>query len=177
VYRPAARPPLRAAAAGVAAVAAVVGLTGCGSSGSGSTRDALLDLPVPSSVTVTTRTVAGLGTILVDGAGRALYLFPPDAHSHVSCTGACAGIWPPLVIADGHHATAGRGVRAAELGTVADPNTGARAVTYAGYPLYRYSGDLAAGDARGQALVNSGGPWYVLSPDGKPIVTHPAGTP
>jgi hypothetical protein len=59
------------------------------------------------------------------------------------------------------------------LSTVADPNTGARVVTYAGYPLYRYAGDLAAGTANGQALFVDGGPWYVLDPDGQPVTTDP----
>ena len=54
--------------------------------------------------------------------------------------------------ADGRRPRAGAGVTASKLGTLPDPNTGGRVVTYNGYPLYRYAGDLAAGQARGQAL-------------------------
>ena len=155
------------AALAAAALAAVAATSACGSSTQHG--DALLQLPVPGAVTVTTRHVDGLGTILVDGRGRTLYMFPPDAGGRVSCTGACAGTWPPLVIADGRRPTAGRGVDAEDLSTLPDPNSGARVVTYSGYPLYRYASDLSAGSADGQALFNNGGPWYVLDPNGQPV--------
>jgi predicted lipoprotein with Yx(FWY)xxD motif len=112
--------------------------------------------------------------VLVDGQGRTLYMFPPDAGSQVTCTGPCAGTWPPLVIQDGHGATAGSGVIAADLGTLADPNTGARIVTYAGYPLYRYAGDVTAGTANGQALFLNGGPWYAVRANGQSVTVNPA---
>jgi predicted lipoprotein with Yx(FWY)xxD motif len=133
--------------------------------------DRLLELAVPRHTTVDTRTVPGLGPILTDDRGRTLYLFPPDAKSRVSCTGPCAGTWPPLVIAPGGRPTPGTHVRGAELGTVADPNSGARVVTYAGYPLYRYAGDIRAGTANGQDLFLNGGPWYVINPDGQPVTS------
>jgi predicted lipoprotein with Yx(FWY)xxD motif len=161
------------AAAGCAVLAlTAMSLAGCGSGG-GSTGDAMLPLTVPLHVTVGVGHVAGLGDVLVDGQGRVLYMFPPDAGRGVTCTGACAGTWPPLVIADAHAPTAGAGVIAADLSTVADPNTGARVVTYAGYPLYRYAGDVGAGTADGQALFLNGGPWYVVDPDGQPVTTEP----
>jgi predicted lipoprotein with Yx(FWY)xxD motif len=36
-----------------------------------------------------------LGTVLVDGKGRTLYLFEKDKGSASSCYGACASVWPP----------------------------------------------------------------------------------
>ena len=36
------------------------------------------------------------GTALVDGTGRALYLFEADTGTTSTCTGACAQVWPPL---------------------------------------------------------------------------------
>jgi len=153
--------------------AAVSSLAACGSNGSGRAGDAVLPLPVPVHVSIGVRQVSGLGDVLVDGRGRTLYMFPPDAGRGVTCTGACAGTWPPLVIADSGSPSAGAGVIRTDLSTVADPNTGARVVTYAGYPLYRYAGDVAAGTAHGQALFLDGGPWYVLDPDGQPVTTDP----
>jgi predicted lipoprotein with Yx(FWY)xxD motif len=149
-------------------------LTACGGGGHG---DALLMIAIPSQVTVQTATVAGLGTILTDSAGHALYMFPPDAGSTVRCTGACAGTWPPLVIATGHTPTAKGAVNSADLGTLADPNTGARIVTYGGFPLYRYAADLTAGTANGQGLFSDGGPWYTLNPNMQPITTIPTTIP
>jgi predicted lipoprotein with Yx(FWY)xxD motif len=154
-------------------IVAVAALAGCGSDGA--SGDALLRLPVPDAVTVGTRDVAGLGTVLVDGHGHTLYMFPPDAGSKVTCAGACAGTWPPLSIADGHRPKAGAGVNAAVVSTLADPNSGQRVVTYAGYPLYRYAGDLRAGTANGQALFLNGGPWDALTPAGQPVTTTRAG--
>jgi hypothetical protein len=52
-----------------------------------------------------------------------------------------------------------------------DPNTGARIVTYGGYPLYRYAGDIDPGSANGQGLFLNGGPWYALDPQARPITT------
>ena len=124
---------------------------------------------MPTSVTVKVRQDPVLGPILVDPKGMTLYMFPPDAGSRVTCTGACAGTWPPLVIAAGHRPNAGAGINGADLATLADSNTGARIVTYAGYPLYRYAGDLSAGEANGQALFLNGGPWYAVNPDGQPV--------
>lgn len=146
--------------------------TGCSASAHHpAAADSLLNLAVPTRVTVAIRTLPGLGAVLVDGQGRTLYMFPPDAGSRVSCTGPCAGTWPPLVIAAGAAPGAGAGVNGQDLSTLPDPNSGARVVTYAGFPLYRYAGDLGPGSANGQALFVDGGPWYVLDPDGQPITT------
>lgn len=161
--------------AGVTVAAAAVALTACSGGGGHPGGDPLLGLAVPNRVTVQARSVPGLGPVLVDGAGRTLYMFPPDAGGRVACTGACAGSWPPLVIADGHRPRAGSGAIGADLSTLADPNSGARVVTYAGYPLYRYAGDLRAGVANGQALFLDGGPWYALTPGGQPVTTDKAG--
>ena len=116
----------------------------------------------------------GIGQGLTDGDGYALYMFPPDAGRGVTCTGACAGTWPSLAVSQGGRATAGPGVAARDIGRTPDPTTGADAVTYLGYPLYRYAGDLKPRVANGQALFLNGGPWYVLSPSGTPITTDPA---
>jgi predicted lipoprotein with Yx(FWY)xxD motif len=151
-------------------------LAGCGS-GSAHPRDPLLILPVPTHVTVQTRNIAGLGAILTTSEGYTLYMFPPDAGSRVSCTGPCAGTWPPLTIARTAKPTAGPGVNQEDLATLDDPNSGADIVTYGGYPLYRYAGDTTPGTANGQDLFDDGGPWYVLNPTADPITTNPTSTP
>lgn len=155
---------LGARAALVLLVAAV--LTACGTS---LHRDTLLKIAVPARVTVTTSTVRGLGPVLTTAAGQVLYMFPNDAGRSVTCTGGCAGTWPPLVIADGHHPAATGAAERTRLGTLPDPNTGARVVTYDGNPLYRYAGDTAPHTANGQDIESDGGPWYVLTPAGKPV--------
>ncbi|MGH3425429.1 MAG: COG4315 family predicted lipoprotein [Nocardioidaceae bacterium] len=157
--------------------ATVLALTACGAgspTGSASSR-------TPSAATtwagkaekIRTRTLPGLGTILVDGQGQTLYMFPPDHRHKVTCTGACAGTWPPLHVPKGSKPQAGRGVKTSLLGSVPNPNpAGGRVVTYHGWPLYLYVGDGKPGQANGQALDLNGGYWYVMRPSGK-VIKHP----
>ena len=42
-------------------------------------------------------------------------------------------------------------------------------MTYAGHPLYWFSGDTAAGDTSGEGLTDFGGAWYAVSPAGKAV--------
>ena len=123
-------------------------------------------------VTVSTGTVNGLGTVLVTNKGYALYVFPPDRASRVSCTGDCADGWPPLVVPDGDSVAAGDGVRADLVGTM-PAHGGKRVVTYHGWPLYTYTGDIDPGQATGQDIDLNGGDWYVLRPSGQPLIPRP----
>jgi predicted lipoprotein with Yx(FWY)xxD motif len=139
-------------------------IVGCGSSKSGST--------VPEHAEVSVGSVPNVGKVLVDAQGRTLYVFAPDHRHDVTCTGACAGTWPPA-FSSGTPA-AGAGVTASKLSTDADP-AGGQVVTYNGWPLYTYVADVQAGLATGQAVDLNGGYWYAMAPDGTPIV--PSGSP
>jgi predicted lipoprotein with Yx(FWY)xxD motif len=124
------------------------------------------------SATVSTRKIKKLGTVLVNSRGLTLYMFVPDKRKRVTCKGSCAVVWPPLKIKAGHNPTAGGAARKALLGTVKNPG-GGRVVTYNKWPLYTYFLDKKPGQAKGQAVDNSGGLWYVLSPAGKVIKKSP----
>jgi predicted lipoprotein with Yx(FWY)xxD motif len=91
---------------------------------------------------------------LLTAAGRTLYTNTIDAPGDVRCTGGCAGQWPP-VPAD---VTAGAGVPASSLGTVRRPD-GTLQATFRGQPLYRFSGDTGAGQARGDG---ASGIWHAV---------------
>jgi len=123
-------------------------------------------------VTVKVATVTGVGQVLVTSKGYALYMFQPDNQRSVTCTGACAGTWPPVKVPDGGSFAAGAGVKDALLGTDPDPE-GGTVLTYGGWPLYTYTGDTAPGQATGQSIDLNGGEWYVLRPDGKPLIPTP----
>lgn len=110
-------------------------------------------------------------SILVDQAGMTLYHLTAEKGKAIGCSGACAKIWPPLLLAKGTKAKAGAGITAAKLGTVKRPD-GHLQVTYAGLALYRYSGDGKPGDAKGQGFQHV---WYAISPSGK-VVTAKAGS-
>jgi predicted lipoprotein with Yx(FWY)xxD motif len=113
-----------------------------------------------------------LGGILVSASGRTLYQTSADRRNHVTCTGACAMRWPPLVIPARGRPVAGPGVSAALLGTVKRPG-GVLQVTYRGLPLYLFSGDRAAGQANGQGLD---GVWHAIAPSGKAVTMAAAGS-
>jgi predicted lipoprotein with Yx(FWY)xxD motif len=147
---------LAALAAGIALVA--VGSAKSGVAGTSHTT---------RTFTVKTARVKGLGTILVNNKGFTLYMFVPDKKKRVTCKGACAVIWPPLKVKLGQKPTAGGLARTRLLGTYG------RVVSYNKWPLYTYVTDTKPGQATGQALNNSGGLWYVLSPRGQIIKKKP----
>ena len=98
-----------------------------------------------------------LGSVLVDGDGKTLYIFTPDAASAGKsvCNGDCAAAWPPLLgdAAPGDFTTITR-------------DDGATQIAFHGMPLYYFAADAAAGDVKGQGLNDK---WYVVDADGTPI--------
>ena len=63
---------------------------------------------------------------------------------------------------------AGDGIEADLLGTSKRAD-GTLGVTYAGHPLYYFSGDQAAGDTNGKGSDGFGAKWWPVAPDGAAI--------
>jgi predicted lipoprotein with Yx(FWY)xxD motif len=148
-------------------VAVALAAAGCGTGGSSGTTGPAADAR-PATASTAASLATGhtkLGTVLVDGKGRTLYLFEKDKDAMSSCYGACASVWPPLTSAK--RAVAG-GLPAAKIGTT-KRSDGTTEVTYAGHPLYTYAGDGKPGQAQGQGLDQFGAEWYVLAPSGHKI--------
>lgn len=144
-------------------------LGACSSSGSAQ----LNTTAVPTSVTVSTASFPGVGTVLASG-GRALYVFSPDHHAVMTCTGSCTGTWPPLLTSGSYVGTAGiTNLSAIQAGgsTSDSASDKARVVTFHGWPLYFYAGDTDSTAAHGQSLFLNGGPWYVIRADGTIVTT------
>jgi predicted lipoprotein with Yx(FWY)xxD motif len=162
----------------LAALLALGLLAGCGSSDStssdssaaGAAGSSLSSTSGPSeqeSGAETIKTASNdLGTILADGEGKTLYLFEKDTGSKSMCSGDCAGAWPPVTTEGDPQA--GSGVTASKLGTT-KRGDGMTQVTYAGHPLYYYSGDSSPGQTKGQGLDGYGAEWYVLGADGNEV--------
>jgi predicted lipoprotein with Yx(FWY)xxD motif len=112
--------------------------------------------------------------VLVNGSGYALYMFVPDHRHRVTCNATCIASWPPFTVSPGTHPRAGSGVKKSQIGTVSF-TPGYRVVTYNRWPLYTYQDDYNPGMVTGQGTDLNGGYWYLMNPDGKPIV--PAGDP
>jgi predicted lipoprotein with Yx(FWY)xxD motif len=161
----------------VAAIAAAA-IAGCGSSSSSAKND-----PGPlenfgqsqSEQVATTATVHGprlrvidsdYGPILAAGRGRALYLFTADKGKTSSCSGDCATAWPPYVVKS--KPTALSGVKPGLTGTTRRGD-GKLQATYAGHPVYFYTGDNEPGEVLCQAVNEFGGYWYVLRSNGKAV--------
>ncbi|MEQ1874749.1 MAG: hypothetical protein ABL953_13625 [Ilumatobacteraceae bacterium] len=106
---------------------------------------------------------SSLGQILVDANGMTLYLFANDPVDTATCTGGCAGAWPPF-LADDDHIHAGEGLDDDLFTLVA--GEGGQQWSFNGHPLYYYASDAAPGDVTGQGV---GGVWFVLDADGNAI--------
>jgi predicted lipoprotein with Yx(FWY)xxD motif len=108
-----------------------------------------------SSVVSTTKT-SKYGTILV--SGKTVYTLKA---SSVACGSGCLKVWPEVLLPKGvTMATAGSGVNAASLGTVAGTG-GALQVTYGGKPLYWFFKDTRPGQVGGN-ITDKWGKWSVV---------------
>jgi predicted lipoprotein with Yx(FWY)xxD motif len=140
----------------VAALAASAALAGLAFAASSPTKPA----------TVKSRHVS-LGTIIVDGKSRTLYLFEKDKHGKSACSGACAQNWPPL-LTKGKPKASGS-VKASKLGTT-KRSDGTTQVTYGGNPVYTFVLDKnKPGSTKGEGVDAFGAEWYVVGTNGKKI--------
>jgi predicted lipoprotein with Yx(FWY)xxD motif len=82
-----------------------------------------------------------------------------DTCVHIS---GCAATWPPLYVSGSP--SAGAGVKRSLLGTIAVGHR--RQVTYAGHPLYTYTGASGPGDASYAGVSLDGGKWDAVTASG-----------
>jgi predicted lipoprotein with Yx(FWY)xxD motif len=155
------------------ALLAVLGFVaaGCGGSSASSAKGGVAGAQhSTSSVAVKTRKIKGLGVVLINTKGRTLYVFMKDRHRRPTCTGSCASFWPPLKWKGSGKPKAGGSAHSSLLAWDKYPS-GGKIVTYNHWPLYTYSGDSAAGQAKGWNQNLNGGKWYVISAKGT-VVKH-----
>jgi predicted lipoprotein with Yx(FWY)xxD motif len=111
------------------------------------------------------------GRVLYDSHHLALYVFSADRGSASTCYGACSKAWPPM-LTKGPPRVAG--LNASLLGTTKRRN-GSLQVTFAGHPLYYWSGDTAH-TIMCQHVRLHGGFWYVVDPNGSANTAKGVGT-
>ncbi len=138
---------------------AVAGLVGLLSAACGSATNSL----DPPQQVLGVADKPSVGSALVDGDGRTLYLFEQDPKDRSTCYGACASVWPP-VTTDGPPTATGA-VSADDLGTLTRDD-GLVQVSYAGHPLYYYQADRGGEDAYGQGVEQFGAEWYAVTAQG-----------
>ena len=109
-----------------------------------------------------------LGKVLVDSSGDTLYRFSKDSHNKDTCQSInkCFGTWPAL--STSARPVAGPGVKSSLLSTI-KLSDGARQVTYAGHPLYRYAETSEAGETAYVGAEQFGGTWYALNAAGSTV--------
>lgn len=158
----------RGLVSGLFALIVAAAATGCGGTDSGApTETGPAQESPPAGETTIAATDTDLGTILVDGEGRTLYLFTKDTAGTSACEGECLEAWP---IVEGK-ATAGEGVDSALIGTI-ERSDGTIQASYNDQPLYYFAQDTAPGDVKGQGVNDV---WWVVDPEGKAIKQQPGG--
>src|SRR5262249_42734016 len=114
--------------------------------------------------TVSTKSVSGVGTVLVDSSGQALYTNNRDSGMNVACTGECTAIWMPLKAPSSGQPTSSDQAVQAKLGVI--KSNGGSQVTFGGKPLYTFAQD-SSGQVTGNGVTDSFGgtsfTWTVAS--------------
>ncbi len=107
---------------------------------------------------------ASVGRYLETSAGFTLYLLSSDIqYKSSTCTGACVDYWPPYLFNGSISSLSVQsGINASALGVITRSD-GSRQLTYDGWPLYRFSGDKAAGQVSGEGIAAFGGVWYAAT--------------
>src|SRR5712692_8582605 len=148
---------------GVVALGVIALAAACGSSTSGSavtTPSASASAANGVDLEQGTATVMNAQeTVLTSPDGFTLYYLTVDAAPAPKCTGACLSTWPPL-LTNGNPSSM---VPLSGTLTVA-MNANGDQVAYNGHLLYRFAGDKAKGDAKGEGLQAFGGVWMVATP-------------
>ncbi|MGZ4649779.1 MAG: hypothetical protein ACXV3A_04485 [Kineosporiaceae bacterium] len=117
---------------------------------------------VPSSIVLVATQTKALGWVVTDGKGWVLYRFDKDKAKpspRSSCTGACAQMWPPVLV---HGTPVLKGVSASIVGSLRRSD-GTWQLTLHGWPIYRFAGDGAPGQWKGQGV---GGTWHAIKRNG-----------
>lgn len=159
------------AAIGVALTAAACGGGGhAASSATASASPTATASPTGSAGAprVSLATIASVGPVLTDPAGRTVYVLLSASGATLPCTGGCLGIWPAVRVTS---------VPAAGAGVSATLGDSGGQLTVDGRPVYTFRGDSAAGQASGEGIHSFGGIWYALSASGAPVTAGASAHP
>jgi predicted lipoprotein with Yx(FWY)xxD motif len=182
--RPAARArlPRSPLVAGLAAVAVAGLVAGCSSgsstasaaSGTGGTQSGA------SAITISTRQITGVGTVLTDQSGKTLYSPEQEASGMIKCTGACLSFWFPVTVAKGATPRAASALTGT-LSSIQRPDGGGRQLTYNGKPLYTFRLDTGPGQDHGNDFTDHFGGltfnWHAATASAATSTSAPAPAP
>ena len=124
--------------------------------------------------TVSVMAAGGIGNVLVDSSGKALYTPDEEADGTVRCVAACLSYWIPLAPGAGAPTSPAGGPT---LGVVTRAD-GTKQVTTGGRPLYTFSLDSAGkvtGDGVSDDFAGAHFTWHAVRSDSA-TATTPVGT-
>jgi predicted lipoprotein with Yx(FWY)xxD motif len=145
------------------ALAAVLLIAACGGGGGTSSS---AGAPATGSDTISMKQLAGVGQVLVNRSGKAVYTSNQETKGMIVCDGACTAFWKP-VSAPGGKPTAAAG--SGKLGVIKRPD-GTSQVTANGKPLYTFTEDSpgkATGDGFTDDFQGHHFIWHVVRSGGK----------
>jgi len=147
----------------LAALSSSVALAACGSGDDGSSDTAA---PSGGGATVAVKSLDGIGRVLVDSDGKALYTYDQEASGKLVCTSAaCTSFWKPLTTSS---AKPNAGAGAGRIGVVKRPD-GSMQVAVDGRPLYTFAEDQpgkATGDGFSDNLGGHHFTWHAVRAGG-----------
>jgi predicted lipoprotein with Yx(FWY)xxD motif len=136
-----------------AALAATLLIAACGSNATDTGTPA-------SSNAVAVKHVNGVGDVLVDASGQALYTPDQEAGGKIRCVGECLSFWRPVVAGANPMAADGAG----KVAAITRPDK-TKQVTVDGKPAYSFSEDSpgkVTGDGFKDAFGGQKFTWHVL---------------
>jgi|tagenome__1003787_1003787.scaffolds.fasta_scaffold20849977_2 predicted lipoprotein with Yx(FWY)xxD motif len=142
----------------VLAVALTVALAACGG---GSSSSSSSSSPSPSQLSV--KQVDGVGSVLMDAQGHALYTPRQEAGGRLLCAKGCTAIWKPAAAVSG-----GAPDGVGKLGSVQRPD-GMAQLTIAGRPAYTFAQDSpgkVTGDGVADAFAGRSFNWQAVKTAG-----------
>jgi predicted lipoprotein with Yx(FWY)xxD motif len=158
----------------VAVAAVTIGVLALAACGGGASSNGATQNPVvPVTVAMSTAVKSGdtpLGKVLVSPSGLTLYALTTDTQTTSSCAGACAQVWPPLLVDKGWKAAPG--LDGSLFGTLVRSD-GSHQLVAGQWPLYTFSGDTKPGAVNGEG---SGGVWFAAGTSGQ-LVKSATATP
>src|SRR5438105_9565589 len=116
-----------------------------------------------SGTTISTGSTS-VGMVLTNAQGFTLYYLTSEQGGVDKCTNqsGCNAVWPGLAPPSGGSPSAASGVTG-QLAVITT-STGAKEVTYNGWPLHTYAMDTQSGQANGQGITSFGGTWFAATP-------------
>jgi predicted lipoprotein with Yx(FWY)xxD motif len=126
---------------------------------------------------LSSRTLPGLGAVLVDRSGKTVYSPQEEFGGTIKCKGSCLSFWIPVKAGTTLSAPGGL---PGKLGKLHRSDDGLTQLTYNGKPLYTFVLDKAPGQAHGNNYRDSFGgvsfTWHALTTSGSPAKQSQSGS-